>query len=64
MVCKCPPNSPFLWYKNLRPSALGAPEPAPVDVKKREEDVLAYRVFGVYSRAKASVKPTLNKHEI
>jgi hypothetical protein len=31
--------------------------------RKREEDVLAYRLFGVYSRAKASVKPTLNKHE-
>ena len=31
--------------------------------KKREEEVLAYRLFGTYSRAKASVKPQKNKHE-
>jgi hypothetical protein len=31
--------------------------------KKREEEVLAYRLFGVYSRAKSSTKPQQNKHE-
>ena len=31
--------------------------------RKREEEVLAYRLFGVYSRAKVSVKPNLNKYE-
>jgi hypothetical protein len=32
--------------------------------KVREQEVLAYKVFGVYSRSYSSVKPTLNKHEI
>lgn len=32
--------------------------------KKREEEVLAYRLFGVYSKAKVATKPNLNKHEI
>lgn len=94
MTCKCPPNSPFLWYANPRPSifmkdAGFKPKNAegqtigqivttnldkrrakgelvgtvPGMSRKREEDVLAYRVFGVYSRAKASVKPNKNKHE-
>lgn len=31
--------------------------------RKREEEVLAYRLFGVYSKAKASTKPQKNKHE-
>ena len=63
MACKCPPNSPFHWRERLGQPEIVAPEPAPVGTKKREEDVLAYRVFGVYSRAKASTKPSKNKHE-
>lgn len=31
--------------------------------RKREEEILSYRVFGVYSLAKASNKPYKNKHE-
>jgi hypothetical protein len=31
--------------------------------KKREEEILSYRLFGVYSRAKSSTKPQQNKHE-
>jgi len=32
--------------------------------KEKEEALLAYKLFGIYSRAKSSVKPSLNKHEI
>jgi hypothetical protein len=32
--------------------------------KEKEAALIAYKLFGVYSRAKSSVKPTLNKHEI
>lgn len=31
--------------------------------KAQEEAVLAYKQFGVFTRAKPNVKPTLNKHE-
>ena len=31
--------------------------------RKREEEILSYRVFGVYSRAKTTIKPHKNRHE-
>ena len=31
--------------------------------RKWEEEILSYRVFGVYSRATSSIKPSKNKHE-
>lgn len=31
--------------------------------RKREEEMLQYRVFGVYSRAVSPIKPYKNKHE-
>ena len=31
--------------------------------RKREEELLQYRVFGVYSRAVSPIKPHKNKHE-
>jgi len=31
--------------------------------RKREEEIIAYKQFGVYSRATVSVKPFKNKHE-
>lgn len=34
----------------------------PMNAKERE--LLAYKQFGIYSRAAPGVKPTLNKHEI
>jgi hypothetical protein len=32
--------------------------------KQKEQAVIAYKQFGIYSRAKSNVKPELNKHEI
>jgi hypothetical protein len=32
--------------------------------KEKEMAVLAYKQFGIYSRAAPNVKPTLNKHEL
>lgn len=31
--------------------------------KQKEEQLLAYKQFGIYSRAKPNVKPSLNKYE-
>jgi len=31
--------------------------------KEKELALLAYKQFGIYSRARPNVKPTLNKHE-
>ena len=31
--------------------------------RKREEEILSYRVFGVYSRATSPIKPHKNRHE-
>ena len=32
--------------------------------KEKELAMLAYKQFGIYSRAAPNVKPTLNKHEL
>ena len=34
------------------------------NTKAKEDALIAYKQFGVYSRAKPGVKPSLNKHEI
>jgi len=31
---------------------------------EKEQAVIAYKQFGIYSRAKSSVKPQANKHEV
>ena len=58
MKCTCSEHSPFLWYKNPRPSIFIKAKP-----QQTEEAVLSYRVFGVYSLARASTKPQKNRHE-
>jgi len=53
--------NPFEWRKDPRPSIF-LQDPA-----FRAKGVVVstdYKVFGIYSRARASVKPTLNKHEV
>jgi hypothetical protein len=53
--------SPFEWKKDPRPSIFL------LDPAFRAKGVVAttdYRAFGIYSRAKPSVKPFLNKHEV
>jgi hypothetical protein len=60
-TCKCHPDNPFHWEHNPRPSIF-LQDPA-----FRAKGVPAttdYRAFGIYSRAKPSVKPQLNKHEV
>jgi hypothetical protein len=32
--------------------------------KQKELALIAYKQFGIYSRAHPNVKPTLNKHEV
>jgi hypothetical protein len=32
--------------------------------KEKEEALIAFKQFGIYSRAKSNVKPELNKHEV
>ena len=32
--------------------------------KQKEAALIAYKQFGIYSRAKSSVKPELNKHQL
>jgi hypothetical protein len=53
--------SPFDWKKDPRPSIFLQ------DVRFRAKGVAEstdYKAFGIYSRAKPSVKPFLNKHEV
>lgn len=53
--------NPFEWKKDPRPSIFMK------DVYFRAKGVAAstdYKAFGIYSRAKPSVKPQLNKHEL
>jgi hypothetical protein len=61
MKCKCHPESPFNWAHNQQPSIFLK------DAYFRAKGVTAstdYKAFGIYSRAKPSVKPFLNKHEV
>lgn len=71
MKCKCHPNSPFHWRENPRPSiflqdvmfrAKGAALHVDEGLSK-EESLIAYKQFGIYSRAHPLSKPSLNKHE-
>lgn len=32
--------------------------------KDKEAALIAYKQFGIYSRAKPNIKPQLNKHEV
>lgn len=70
MKCKYHPNSPFLWKQNPKPSIFVKdvyfrPKKAQVyENLTKEQNVIAYKQFAVYSRANPGVKPTLNKHEI
>jgi hypothetical protein len=53
--------NPFEWRKDPRPSIFLQ------DPHFRAKGVVVstdYKVFGIYSRARASVKPFLNKHEV
>jgi hypothetical protein len=53
--------NPFDWKKDPRPSIFLK------DAYFRAKGVTAstdYKAFGIYSRAKPSVKPFLNKHEV
>jgi hypothetical protein len=53
--------NPFDWKKDPRPSIFMK------DVSYRAKGVPAttdYKAFGIFSRAKPSVKPSLNKHEL
>jgi hypothetical protein len=53
--------NPFDWKKDPRPSIFL------LDPAFRAKGVTPstdYKLFGIYSRAKPSVKPQLNKHEV
>lgn len=69
MACKCHPNSPFHWRENPRPSIFAqdamfrAKGYTPDEGLTKEESLIAYKQFGIYSRAHPLSKPSLNKHE-
>ena len=53
--------NPFEWKKDPRPSVI-LQDPA---FKPKGAVVSTdYKLFGIYSRAKPNIKPTLNKHEL
>jgi hypothetical protein len=68
--CKCHPDSPFLWAKNLRPSmfvkdtAFRPKKPQTYAHLTPEQNIVLYKQFSIYSRANPMAKPTLNKHEL
>jgi hypothetical protein len=53
--------SPFEWKKDPRPSIFLQD---PAFRAKGVTVTTDYKLFGIYSRAHPSVKPTLNKHEV
>jgi hypothetical protein len=69
MNCKCHPDSPFHWRENPRPSifardvAFRAKGYTPDEGLTVEQSLLAYKQFGIFSRAKPLIKPSPNKHE-
>lgn len=69
MTCKCHPDSPFHWKENERPSifaqdvAFRAKGFTLEQHLSREESLVAYKQFGIFSRAHPLTKPSLNKHE-
>ena len=70
MKCKCHPESPFHWARNLRESIFAKDPAFRPKVPQRyahltpEENVVLYKQFSIYSRANPLTKPTLNKHEM
>lgn len=71
MKCKCRPDSPFHWRENPRPSiflqdvmfrAKGVTLHVEDNLTK-EQSMIAYKQFGIFSRAHPLTKPSLNKHE-
>lgn len=68
--CKCHPNSPFHWAHNPRPSIFAA-DPmfrakgvALDNNLTKTENLVAYKQFGIFSRAYPMSKPSPNKHEL
>jgi hypothetical protein len=73
--CNCHPHSPFHWAHNHQPSVFAA-DPSfrakgytektaaqhVVDIAEREKRLMAYKQFGIYSKAGPSPKNP-NKHE-
>jgi hypothetical protein len=53
--------NPFEWRKDPRPSIFLQD---PTFRAKGATATTDYKAFGIYSRAKPSVKPFLNKHEV
>jgi hypothetical protein len=53
--------NPFEWKKDPRPSIFLQD---PAFRAKGVTVTTDYKLFGIYSRAHPSVKPTLNKHEV
>ena len=53
--------NPFDWKKDPRPSIFLQD---PAFRAKGVTPSTDYKLFGIYSRAQPSVKPTLNKHEV
>ena len=62
--------SPFEWKKDTRPSIFmkdAAFKPRAAQTYAHlspEENLLAYKASGVYTRAHPKTKPSLNKHEL
>lgn len=69
MKCKCHPDVPFHWKQNPRPSIflqdpMFRAKGFTLDENlSREESLIAYKQFGIYSRAQPLIKPSTNKHE-
>jgi hypothetical protein len=69
MACKCHPDVPFHWRENPRPSIFmkdvmfRAKGVAVDEDLTPEQNLIAYKQFGIYSRAKPLIKPSPNKHE-
>jgi len=69
MKCKCHPDSPFHWRENVQPSifvrdiAFRAKGIAVDENLTMEQSMIAYKQFGIYSRAHPLNKPSPNKHE-
>jgi hypothetical protein len=70
MKCKCHPDVPFHWRENPRPSIFmkdpmfRAKGVAMDDDLTPEQNLIAYKQFGIFSRAKPLTKPSKNKHEL
>ena len=69
MTCKCHPDVPFNLRENPMPSilmkdvAFRAKGVAMDENLTPEQNLVAYKQFGIYSRAKPLIKPSSNKHE-